>query len=114
MKEMKSWRTEMNNYGWICVRCSKSNAPHVNSCDCSPVQQAIPYYPYAPILPYNPYPPNPYTIPYNPYPWDYTITISPIPVATTTLSQPQFDYTQSAVLTDLCENTHQTQYQNQF
>jgi len=85
----------MSNYGWICTRCNKSNAPHVNSCDCSPVYGgAYPYpvQPYQPCLPYNPYPypGQPYTLPYNPglptspytpgLPWyDYTITVSSMP-----------------------------------
>lgn len=83
----------MSNYGWICSRCSKSNAPHVNSCDCSPPYAGV--YPYYPVQPYNPI--QPYQ-PYNPglptWPWygGSTITVSATPAATTILAQPQFDH----------------------
>jgi len=83
----------MSNYGWICTRCNKSNAPHVNSCDCSPAYAGAypypvqPYQPYNPIQPYQPYQPGLPT-----WPWYSTITVSGTPVATTILSQPQFDY----------------------
>jgi hypothetical protein len=54
-----------NNTGWICARCQKSNAPHVNSCDCLPTTQTLPYVP-NPFFPIYPQPiyPNPI------YPWD--------------------------------------------
>ncbi len=88
----------MNNYtGWICARCSKSNAPHVNSCDCVPTYGTTPYYPYVPF-PYQPYQPI-IPFPFSPYPFDITITsMTPwipsitdyIACDTTTVSQSNF------------------------
>ena len=41
------WPTMPTNYGWVCTKCGRSNAPHVNSCSCfnqpyMPVVQPIP------------------------------------------------------------------------
>lgn len=64
----------MNNIGWICARCSKSNAPHINSCDCS-VATAPTVVPYPIFIPYTvPVPIPPTILPYPNFYWDYTIT----------------------------------------
>lgn len=58
-----------SKYGWICSRCEKSNAPHINSCDCQPQQYYQPYIPITSIIP-NP-PPSIIqpTLPGYPFDW---------------------------------------------
>ena len=57
---------------WECPRCHKVNAPHVEKCDCVPVEInepiSIPYIPYIPYAPYQPYPFGPGYPPIYPYP----------------------------------------------
>lgn len=38
----------MNNYGWVCPKCQKVQAPHINSCSCSQVTFYFYGYPYIP------------------------------------------------------------------
>ncbi len=40
-------------YGWICPRCQKVNAPHVDSCACSILIPNTAYpYPWYPVYPW--------------------------------------------------------------
>lgn len=53
------------NYGWICPKCGRGNAPWKESCDCvNPIPHwPIPWYsPQEPSKTGDPLPPLPYTI----------------------------------------------------
>jgi len=78
-----STATTITQYGWVCPKCGRVNAPWKGTCDCSKGVAApniqpnkpfplAPYYePYIPHIPYYEPPiktPNPYD-PYDPYKW---------------------------------------------
>ena len=57
---------------WICPRCGRVNAPHIDQCSCTPPVRINPL----PVFP-TPYPCQPYCPPYTPYspnvwPWSPT------------------------------------------
>jgi hypothetical protein len=45
-----------SNYGWICPRCSRVNAPWKETCDCSPAIWNYEVFPSGPVYPPNPVP----------------------------------------------------------
>ncbi len=58
--------------GWICPRCGRVNAPHIDQCSCEPPVRINPL----PVFPQPIYPqpcpyPQPYYPPYSPgWPWN--------------------------------------------
>ena len=100
---------EPNRTSWICIRCNKVCAPHIDYCNCAPTFQIIPQPTTIPI-PYIPYQPFSRPIIPTPFPpYDYWAT-SPWVITTTecelTAAKICIEGTQLPIYNDMCINQY--------